>query len=369
MVGRSITISDSRNRSLLSAAGSVVIVVLAAYSLLYLLREETVPIDFHVYLAAAEDIREGKSPASWSVYPPLTAIGVVPYTFLTMGVADFLAKLVLILGVGAILAVLGVRDWRCYPLALLWPPVHAAVQTGNITMLLGLAAALVWRFRDRPPVAGLSLGASVAAKFLLWPLGIWLLAVGRRAAAAWSLAAAVLIFVGSWAVVGVSDLLDYPSRLQYLEEETSSEGYSLDVLAGDLGLGAAAARALMVGVAVALLVAMVLVGRRGAEFRSYVLAIGATLAFAPLVWLHYFALLLVPVAMVRPRLAPIWFVPLGMWGFSTGTGNGTTAEAAVVLGLAAATILLAFRAAPAREVDSHRRRPARPTVRPASAPR
>ena len=36
--------------------------------------------------------------------------------------------------VGAALAipyVLGVRDWRCYGLLLLWPPVISAVQTGR----------------------------------------------------------------------------------------------------------------------------------------------------------------------------------------------------------------------------------------------
>ena len=51
---------------------------------------------------------------------------------------------------GAVLATLralDVRDWRCYGVAFLWPPVLSAIQTGNITLLLGLCAALVWRFR------------------------------------------------------------------------------------------------------------------------------------------------------------------------------------------------------------------------------
>ena len=34
----------------------------------------------------------------------------------------------------ATLRVVGVRDWRCYGLALLWPPVLSAVQTGNVTL-------------------------------------------------------------------------------------------------------------------------------------------------------------------------------------------------------------------------------------------
>ena len=56
---------------------------------------------------------------------------------------------VLVLVALAIPFVLGVRDWRCYGLLLLWPPVISAVQTGNVTLWFALAAALAWRFRDR----------------------------------------------------------------------------------------------------------------------------------------------------------------------------------------------------------------------------
>ena len=67
-------------------------------------------------------------------------------------------------GVVATLAVLDVRDWRCYGLAFLWPPVLSAIQTGNVTIPLALSAALVWRFRDRSTVSGVCLGVSMAAK-------------------------------------------------------------------------------------------------------------------------------------------------------------------------------------------------------------
>jgi hypothetical protein len=87
-----------------------------------------------------------------------------------------------------------------------------------------------------------------------------------------------------------------------------------------------------------------------------VLAVAAALACSPIVWLHYFALMLVPVAVVRPRLDLVWFVPLGMWWFGAGTGNGTTAEAAVVLAVAAATFIFAYRAAAPGATGSARRR-------------
>lgn len=324
------------------------LVVLAAYVVVYLLRLKVIPVDFHVYRQAAEEIAAGESPYPWFAYPPLSALGAVPFTFLSMAAADFAVKALLIVGVLAVLAVAGVRDWRCYPLALLWPSVNAAVQTGNITIPLALAAALLWRFRDRSVLAGLSLGASVAAKFLLWPLWVWLVAVGRRAAAVWSIAAGIVITLGTWAIVDFQALFEYPSRLQQLNEDTAGAGYTLDALAQDLGAGETVARIAMAVVAVSLLVSVVVLGRRGCEQRSFVLAIGAALACSPILWLHYFAILLVPVAVVRPRLGVIWFVPLAMWGFGAGTGNGSTASAAVVLAVVAATLAFAVREAPGR---------------------
>jgi hypothetical protein len=71
------------------------------------------------------------------------------------------------------------------------------------------------------------------------------------------------------------------------------------------------------------------------------------------VWLHYFALLLVVVALARPRLGAVWFVPLAMV-ITPGSGHPTPFETAVTLAVAAVTIALAMRAtadARAREVD------------------
>lgn len=356
--------AGSRARALAGAAGCVVIVGFALYSIAYLLSARVDPVDFDVYRAAAEVIAGGGSPYPEFAYPPLSALVALPATWLSVGAAEFAVKIVLILGALAVLMAAGVRDWRCYPLALLWPSVNAAVQTGNITIPLALAAALVWRFRQRPALAGVSLGVSVAAKFILWPLWVWLVAAGRRAAAAWTIAAAASLTLVTWALVDFGALFEYPSRLRQLNEDTAGDGYTLDAIARDLGADETAARALMGGVGVALLIAVVVVARRGAEMRAFVLAIAAALACSPIVWLHYFALLLVPVAVVSPRLGPIWFVPLAMWGFGAGTGNGTTAEAAVVLGVAVVTVVLCYRAAPPSAQASRAHRDSSPTASP-----
>ena len=77
---------------------------------------------------------------------------------------------------------------------------------------------------------------------------------------------------------------------------------------------------------------------------AFAFAIAASLAFSPIVWRHYFALLLVPVAIARPRLGVIWFVPILMWPVSEGVGNGTTYHTLATLGVAALTFVLALSA-------------------------
>jgi hypothetical protein len=174
----------------------------------------------------------------------------------------------------------------------------------------------------------------------------------------WAIVAGVVVTLVSWAVVDFGALIDYPTRLQQLSDDTTGKGYTLDTLAQDLGAGERPARLFMTAVAVALLVAVVVTARRGNETRAFVLAIGAALACSPILWLHYFALLLVPVAIVAPRLSWLWFVPMGMWWFGAGTGNGSTFEALVVTCVVAATIALAARAA----------RPSVTAIAPTTAP-
>jgi len=70
-------------------------------------------------------------------------------------------------------------------------------------------------------------------------------------------------------------------------------------------------------------------------------AIAASLALTPIIWLHYFALLAVVVALAKPRLALAWFVPLGMV-LTPGSGHPSPFETAWTLGVAAATIGIAL---------------------------
>ena len=48
---------------------------------------------------------------------------------------------------------------------------------------------------------------------------------------------------------------------------------------------------------------------------SLTLALAAGLVATPILWLHYLVLLVVPIALARPRLSALWFAPLGSHDF------------------------------------------------------
>ena len=318
--------------------------------------------DFHFnYYYAAEAIRDGRDfyPTHGFVvrgpndliidyvYPPLVALLTVPWTLLPVGVAESLFQFLLIGVFVATLFLLGVRDWRCYGLAFLWPPVTDAISTGNISILLGFAAALVWVYRDRPRAAGAALGVSIAAKIFLWPLTLWLAVTRRTRAAVWSVVVAAVVLTASWAVVGFRGLADYPDLVRRLSDRMDERGYTIYALATDLGLPSNAAWVLWFGMAVLVLAGSVVLARRGDEKRGFVLALTAAIAFSPIVWLHYLSLVLVAVAVARPRLAPVWFIGIPLQVVvTTGVYNGSTFQTASVLVLIAAAVALVL--APAR---------------------
>lgn len=321
------------------------------------------------FLGAADAVLRGDSPypalddpvlerGTAYVYPPVMAVVTTPFTVLPPDAAVVLFGLLLVASVPATLAVVGVRDWRCYGVALLWPPVLSAVHVENVSLLIGLAAALVWRFRDRPLVAGVILGASAAVKPLLWPLGLWLLATRRLRAVVWSAGMAVVLALGSWAVVGFAGLREYEDLLRRLSELMDEWGYSVYALALDLHATDVTARALWAAVALAVVAAVLVLARRGDERGGFVLAVAATIAASPIVWLHYFALLLVVVAVAQPRLGAAWFAPLAMYAGEE-IQNGTTLQTTVVLAAAALTVALALRPWPSTRPAAVRTDPAR----------
>ena len=140
--------------------------------------------------------------------------------------AAALITVVLIAAVAATLAVLGVRDWRCYGAAYLSIAVLHDVRLGALTPLLALGLALVWRWREQARAA-VPLALIVVAKLFLWPLAVWLVATGRVRVALRGVVLAVGASALGWAVIGFAGLADYPKLLSVLAEAEQGRGYSL----------------------------------------------------------------------------------------------------------------------------------------------
>jgi hypothetical protein len=89
---------------------------------------------------------------------------------------------------------------------------------------------------------------------------------------------------------------------------------SLTTFLHDLGAGYPTGRAIQWGVGACLLAAAGLVVRSAdGDRRSFSLVLAAALVLSPVVWLHYFALLLVPLAIARPKFGPAWGLPFTFW--------------------------------------------------------
>ncbi len=276
------------------------------------------------------------------VYPPLTAIAVSPFTLLPPTVAGVLAIFVLVAAVLATPLAVGVRDWRCLGIVLLWPPVIVGIQTANVTILIGLAAALAWRVRAHAPSAGVTIGIAFAVKFLLWPLGVWLLATRRFAAAAWAVGSGVGLLFASWAAIGFAGFDRYVDVLQRVSQTFGDHGYSLFAVVLQASGSKDAAIVASLALATALLWGVAVAGRRGMDRRAFILAVAASLSVTPIIWLEHYAWLIVVVAVARPRLGPIWFVPLAMW-LTAGTHSPTEFERVATIAVAALTVFLSVR--------------------------
>ena len=73
------------------------------------------------------------------------------------------------------------------------------------------------------------------------------------------------------------------------------------------------------------------------------------MTLSPIVWLDYFALAVVPLALARPRLSLVWFLPLATWGLrGAGLGIGDPTEIARLLLVFVIVFGVAFHGEPDR---------------------
>ena len=248
-----------------------------------------------------------------AVYPAPALVAAVPFTALPYRAAGILYVLLSVCALIVGLRLLGVQDARCYGAAFLsWPVLHG-LMLGALTPLLVLGVAAVWRWREDLWRPALALAAVVTAKLFLWPLGVWMILTRRFGTLARAVAVAGVAALACWAVIGFDGLVDYPRMLgdlSFLEE-----GAGVSAVAGflSLGVGSSVARIAAVLLALALLGLAWVGTKTGRERRAFGIAVVAALVASPIVWPHYFALVLVSIALVSPRLSALWFVPLASY--------------------------------------------------------
>jgi alpha-1,2-mannosyltransferase len=317
------------------------------------------PFDLRVFVHATDEVLDGRDPyvqpgaingpadAPYA-YPPVLALALTPLAAMPRHVHDVYVpgvvfSLLLVASIVASLFVLQVRDWRCYLVALLYPVTIETVEYGAVGPILLLLVALAWRFRDRPVGTGMAAGGAVVLKLFLWPLLVWLVLTRRLRAAVAGAVAALTLALASWAVIAFRGMSDYGHLLRRLVDVEAENSYSALAVLRMLGLPALPARAVVVAAGVVLLALAwrVAGSERGAEGDavSFSLVIVAALVLTPILWLHYLVLLLVPIALARPRLSALWLVPLAMtifelmnWyrGWPRGDAKALISDAVVV---------------------------------------
>jgi len=310
----------------LAPLGLVVLPVLAYLNLYRIARDDgSLALDFHneIY-AEAQMLLRGDNPfpaltesmthGPNFIWPPLVGYGAAPLTWLPPSLADTVIVVLGIASFAAALWIVGVRDWRVYGAASLWGPVIGEMRTAHVTLILCLLVAIVWRTREQAAAPGITLGVAVALKLFVWPLALWLAARRRwsEAAIAAAVAAASLLLLLPF--IGI---VEYARLLRRLGDAFDQDGYSPYGLLAQAGVPGSVARVVAVGIGLAVLVAA---WRRC----SFGLFVAAALLLSPIVWLDYYALTAIPLAVARPRLSWIWLLPILTFGMpSAGLGAGT----------------------------------------------
>jgi hypothetical protein len=323
--------------------------------------------DFHHELyPQAEEMLAGRNPypsegfnaaeGNNFVFPPVAAFVVSPLTLLPPTAADVAMALLGIACFVASLWIVGVRDWRVYGALGLWPPVYIESGLGHLTPMIALLAAAAWRLQASRHAVGVLVGFAVALKLFAWPLFVWLAAAGRwRAAAAGTLVAGASLLL----VLPYTGMDDYVRALSEVNATFDQDTYTVFGLLVQSGASEIVARV------VAILGAIVLLWGTW-RYRSFSLAVAGVLVASPIVWLDYFALAAIPLAIARPRFSPVWLVPLATVGLEgAGLAIGDALGTARVLGAFAVVLGVAFRAERALTHEGVRSSVAAGAVRPA----
>lgn len=324
------------------------------------------PGDFRLYTWTGEaalahaDLYHG-CPWGACTWPPIFSLGCIPFALLTRWSETGARAIWLALNAGALAAILRILAAWAYPgAAWRWWPARGAVSPGavevalpllvcgrfllvnaeflqvNLLVLLGAVAGVWWIARGREGAGAALVGLAGALKILPWLLVPWLFWRGRRRAAVlaglagvgWTLLPAGWFgwgrFVGllrdwpravaeGWGVNGPNQSV--PAMVDRFVGHgvtpSTAASFPFEFVAGSGSPVVPWITLALVAVAVA---GAVLAWRRPLNLASPAglaeagAVLGAAVLFAPLAWVHYFVVLLVPaagtLAVLRGRRLP-----------------------------------------------------------------
>jgi hypothetical protein len=284
--------------------------------------------DLSVFVQAGRSVAHGvspyvepSSPAVWSghsfVYPYVVAWFFVPFAALSMAAAGLVYYIGSVTALVATVRMLGGARAGVVPvvLAMTAEPVVRALQLGTLNVWLLFGLALAWRFRSNRIVLVAAVTAVIVAKLFLLPMLAWLVLTRRlRAAAATAVLCVGAVLLG----LGMADLSvgSFLHMLSALSAHETPQSSSVTSLIQHLGASSGvASRVALLLAAIAIGAGWVQARRKSDEAYLFCGCVLASLAASPIVWSHYFALLvLIPLTLrwqLRSQLiawAVSWFV-------------------------------------------------------------
>jgi hypothetical protein len=141
-----------------------------------------------------------------------------------------------------------------------------------------------------------------SVKPLAWPVVLWLIVTRRVKATIACMVTGIVGTAASFAVVGFSQFHEFLRLNNRVIDVLSFKSYGIVGLCIQLGMSRSIGLAVLVAASSALVVFAAWAGRRD-EGLALVACLVLMLVASPLVWTHYFAFLIVPLAIARPRLS------------------------------------------------------------------
>ena len=208
------------------------------------------------------------------------------------------------------------------------------MRVSHLTPVIALLLAAAWRWRDARGAPGALVGLAVSVKFFVWPLAVWLVATRRYRDA---LLTVVIAAASLLLVLPYTSLVDYGHALNRVGRVFDQDSYNVYGCSCRPG-SATPAPGLEWSPSLSSC------SRRSGATRASRSRSPRRSLLSPISWLDYYALAALPLAMVRPRLSLVWFLPILTWGLEgAGIGIGDAASTVRLLVVFGVVFAVAFR--------------------------